>query len=332
MWLLNSFIGSYIIQTVLHSLIAILMVERAIQIWEIRSSLALFRYRLMTLILPVMMIPVYSLFSPDRGAFLFREERALLNINRWLAVEIWDVIPVSSIFLFVLSVTAVVFLFQEVIPILRDVFAKRGGGEYCPLPPDEAIEAMVADLSRDLGIEKPSVVILDDENPVMLTSGSQHHTIILSSGMLRLLDKEQLHSAIAHEFAHILRRSNTTTWVIFLLRAMMFFNPIALVVFRRIIQDDEHICDDITVSVTKKPLALASALKIFYSSHHESAPSVVRNIANLREGIENYSHNLLLKERITRLETGIVSGDEGFAWGKFLITLSAICILNFFIV
>lgn len=332
MWLLNSFIGSYLTQTIIHSLITILMIERAIQIWDIRNPVALFRYRLMTLVLPVTMIPFYYLIEPERSSLIFREERALLSMNRWLSIEIWDVIPLSAIFFLVLAATSAIFVFQEVIPILRDLFAKKETDEPPALLPDSAIDSMVADLSRALGIEKPSVMIIDDDHPVMLTAGKQHHTIILSSGMLRLLDHEQLHSAIAHEFAHIVRRSNATTWAIFILRALMFFNPIVLVVFRRIVQDDEHVCDDITVSLTRKPHVLASALKIFYSSQHETASSIIRNVSTMKEGIENYSHNLLLKERISRLENGQVPEEADFAWGKFLITLSTICILNFFIV
>lgn len=333
MWLTNSLPGIYIVQTFLHAFIAILIIERALQIWDIKNPLTQFRYRLMTLILPTSLFPLYHLINPDRNSLFFREEKAILNMNRWLSAELWDVIPVSAIFLLIFVITSVIFIFQEVIPIMKDTFTKRGGGDYKDLPADEEIISMVEELSRSLGIKIPSVTILDDEYPMMFTTGSISHSIVLSSGMLKTLEREQLHSAIAHELAHIVRRSNATTWTIFILRILMFFNPIVLIVFRRIVQDDENICDDITVSLTEKPLILASTLKIFYSSQHENVSSIMNAVSSWKEGIENYSHNLLLKERISRLESGdIYYDDREFAWGRFLLTISVIVVLNYFVV
>ncbi|MEW6109029.1 MAG: M56 family metallopeptidase [Nitrospirota bacterium] len=331
MWLLNSLIGIYVVQTFLHSLIAILVIERAIEIWGIKNPLAQFRYRLMTLILPISMFPLYNLINLNRNSLLFREEKALFNFNRWLAIEIWDIVPVSTIFMLFLLITSVIFFFQEIIPIIKDSLPRERENNRL-LTVDREIDSMVAELSESLGIEKPPVKIIYDKNAVILTAGARNHTIIFSSGLVSMLDKEQLHSAIAHELAHIVRRSNATTWAIFILRILMFFNPIVLVVFRRIVQDDEHICDDITVSLTRKPSALASTLKVFYSSQYEGKPSFLGKITAMKEGIENHSHNLLLKERIARLESAEISGDRDFEWGKFILTISVLILINYFVV
>ncbi len=316
----------------MHSLVAVLIIERAIRIWGVKNPLSRFRYRLMTLILPVSMFPVYNLINMDRNTLFFREEKALFNINRWLTIEIWDIIPVSAIFLIFLLGTSIIFFLQEVIPIIRDSFSKEKDGNHDPLPVNAEIDSMVEEFSEALGIEKPPVNIIDSETPVILTAGTKDHTIILSSGLINLLDREQLRNAVAHEFAHIARRSNATTWAIFIIRILMFFNPIVLIVFRKIVQDDEHICDDITVTLTKKPFVLASALKVFYSSHDELKPSFMGRITDMKEGIENYSHNLLLKERITRLEGEDINEDKYFEWGKFLLTVSVIIAVNYFVV
>ena len=332
MWLLDSLSGIYVVQTFLHSLIAILVIERAMQIWQIENPLTQFRYRIMTLVLPVCMLPLYHLINLGRSSFAFRQETAIFSMNKWLSLEIWDVIPLTSVFMLLLAGTSVVFFLQEVVPIMRDVFARKGDDLYASLSPDPWIEDLTKQMSEELGIGPPPVTLLEDSNPFIFTSGSKNHRLILTSGLIEALDREQLKSALAHELAHIARLSNATKWMIFVIRVLMFFNPIVLIVFRRIVQDDEHVCDDITVSITKSPQALASTLKVFYSSHSEFFSDAFGGVKALKEGVENYSHNLLLKERIARLESAHGYEDKEFGWGKFLLTIAVVAVINYFVV
>jgi beta-lactamase regulating signal transducer with metallopeptidase domain len=223
------------------------------QIWQIQNPFTQFRYRIMTLVLPVCMLPLYHLINVGRSSFAFRQETAIFSMNKWLSLEIWDVIPLTSVFMLLLAGTSVVFFLQEVVPIMRDVFARKGDDLSASLSPDPWIEDLTKQMSEELEIEPPPVTVLEDSNPFIFTSGSKNHRLILTSGLIEVLDREQLKSALAHELAHIARMSNATKWMIFVIRALMFFNPIVLIVFRRIVQDDEHVCDDITVSLTKSP-------------------------------------------------------------------------------
>jgi beta-lactamase regulating signal transducer with metallopeptidase domain len=116
---------------------------------------------------------------------------------------------------------------------------------------------------------------------------------MISDSLLDRFDKRELRSAFAHELAHIVRRSSTATLLVFLVRILMFYNPVSLLVFRRLIQDDEQICDDITVSITKDPEALASALAVF---HSEVSAKDVLKISALKDAVAHSSHNLLLEE------------------------------------
>ena len=286
----------------------------------------------MTLILPACMLPLYQLINFDRGSFSFRQDNAIFSMNTWLSMEIWDLVPLSTLFMLLLGGTSVVFFLQEVIPVFKDILARRGDDFYSSFSSDPEIDDLAKQLSQKLGIETPPVTVIEDSQSFIFTSGSKKHTIFLTSGLIRLLDREQLKSAIAHELAHIARMSNATKWVIFLIRVLMFFNPIVLIVFRRIIQDDEHICDDITVSLTKEPHVLASTLEVFYSSHSEFHSASLGGVNELKEGVENYSHNLLLKERIARLESGARYEDKDFEWGKFVLTIAVVAVINYFVV
>ena len=332
MWLTDSLLGIYVVQTSLHSLIAILIIERAIQIWQLDNPRTQFRYRIMTLVLPVSLLPFYQVINNERSFFSFRQENALLNVNQWLSLELWGLIPLSTLFMLVLAGTSFVFFLQEVLPVILDVFEQKRNGAYLNCYSDAVIDDLAREMSKKLGIAPPLVSIVEDSNPFIVTSGSKNHTVLLTSGLIDVLDKEQLKSALVHELAHIAQMSNATKWVVFLIRVLMFFNPIVLIVFRRIVQDDEHICDDITISLTGAPHVLASTLKVFYSSHSEFFPSVFVGARSLKEGVENYSHNLLLKERITRIESGKGYADRDFAWGKFMLTMGVVAVINYFVV
>jgi len=331
-WLLDSLSGIYVVQTFLHSLIAILIIERAMKIWHLHNPLTKFRYRIMTLVLPVCMLPLYQLINSGRSSFSFQQDNAIFSMNKWLSLEIWDLVPLRTVFMLILAGTSFVFFLQEVMPIMRDVFARKGRDMSSHFYSDPGIDDLARQMSEKLGIEPPPVTVLKDSNPFIFTSGSRNHTIVLTSGLTELLDGEQLKSAIAHELAHIARMSNATKWMIFAIRVLMFFNPIVLIVFRRIVQDDEHICDDITVSLTKSPFVLASTLKVFYSSHSEFFSDAFGGVKALQEGMENYSHNLLLKERIARLESEKGYTDKEFEWGKFLFTTAVVAVINYFVV
>jgi len=302
------------------------------KIWHINNPLTQFRYRIMTLVLPVFMLPLYQMINFSRGSFTFRQEKAIFSMDRWLSLEIWGLVPLTAVFMLILGATSFVFFLQEVVPIMRDLFARKGEDPYVSLSSDPGVDDLTRQMSAQLGIEPPPVTLLEDSNPFIVTSGSKNHALILTSGLLEVLDREQLKSAIAHELAHIARMSNATKWIVFVIRVLMFFNPIVLIVFRRIVQDDEHICDDITVSLTKSPRVLASTLKVFYASHSEFFSDAFVGVKALQEGVENHSHNLLLKERIARLESEKGYTDKEFEWGRFLLTITVVAVINYFVV
>jgi Zn-dependent protease with chaperone function len=324
----------YVLQTVVHSFVTLLIIESSLRIWQVENARERFRYRLLIIILPFFMFPVFQFVDPGRGSFYFVQDSAIFSSMRWLRIDLFGKLPIGFIFLFLIfSVSAVVFV-QEIIPVSKDLFSKKnrdsGQGEgYDCCPADPELNALVDEMSRSLKIESPTIKVIDDENPVIFTSGTTTHTIVISQPLLAILDSGQMKSALAHELAHILRRSNFTTLLVFVIRICMFYNPISLIEFRRLVQDDEHICDDITVSLTGDPHALASALRAFsldMPHQHEAG------IFAVRETIEISSHNLLLEERIERLENNGPFEYYSSGWSRLALTAAGIVTINFFIV
>jgi Zn-dependent protease with chaperone function len=302
----------------------------SLRIWQIAEARERFRYRLLVLILPFVMFPVFQFVNPDRGSFYFVEDAAIFSSLRWINITVFGVRPFFYLFLLVTAAVSCVVMLQEVAPIMRDWLSrppKQQEGEGTTA--GSAIDGIVGEISASLGIRKPSVFVIDDANPVIFTTGTKEHAILMSEPLLSIFSKRELRGALAHEAAHIVRRSNITTLLVFLVRICMFYNPISLLEFRKLVQDDEHICDDITVSVTKDPEALASALRVFSLDVPQSDTF---RLSFVKEAIESSSHNLLLNERITRLENHGVIEYYPYGWVRYAASLAAIVGISYFIV
>lgn len=323
----NSVVGMYLVQSFCHSVIAAMITGRALKAWNITDPLVRQRFRLIVILFPIISFPLYQLINPARTSALFRLD-SLFDMNRWLFLEIGGVTPISMLLLFIFVITSLVFLFQEMLPILKSTL-DSGHPEHDSTRLDAG--PFLDEASRALFIRKPDVILIDDDNPILFSSTGKDAVIFLSTGLAESLTTEQREAALAHELAHITRNRRPLLIAVFLLRIIMFFNPIVLVKFRRAVRDEEKICDDIAVSLTGNAGALAATLKLFHQQPSEVLKPDPRKLFTLNVSLEEYSHNLHLDDRIRRLESG--STDRMKQWGiPFAVTLLTVAVLNYFIV
>ena len=324
---LNSYTGMYMAQAFCHSAIAALIVDRAIQAWRISNPLIRQRFSLIVMVSPVLCFPVYQIMNPERGSLSFRLE-ALFDINRWLNIELWGKFPLSIVFILVLSITTLVFLFQEMIPIVKHTIESWSASEEITTHDDPLIHKALELIPG----EKPLVSLIDDDDELILFSTTvKTPTIFLSTGLVKGLSVDEIQAAIAHEIAHIRRNRRPLLVITYLIRILMFFNPVVLVEFRRIVQEEEKVCDDIAVSLTKKPHALAEILEKFNKKTEALPLDKMKNLSALSTVVEDYSHNIHMESRIIRLEKGI-GLQTGGQWGKFVVTVVVIFVINYFVV
>ena len=324
---LNSYPGSYIVQSFYHSAIAAAVIEIAIKAWGIRNPKVRQRLLLIVIIFPVFSFPVYQAIHPQRSSVSFRLD-ALFDSSRWLDMELWGVVPIRYGFFLVLFLTAVIFFFQELVPILRHTYESKGRG----IPGVRAEEhSPTAQAWKDLPMEGADIFVLQDDGVVLFSTTGRKGSIYLSSGLLHVLDREQVRAAVAHEFAHVMRSRRPLLVALFLFRVLMFFNPVVLMEFRRIVQEDEKICDDIAVSLTRNPNALADALRKLYLVGEEGTQERTKTLRNEMESLELYSHRLNIESRITRLGKGTANaGDKG--WFATVLAIVVVLVMNYFIV
>ena len=322
----NSYAGMYVAQSFCHSLITAVIAGRALSVWDIRDPVARQRFRLLVILVPIFSFPLYQLINPSRSLPQFRLQ-ALFDVNRWLTLEVWGFFPVGLMFLALLTSTAVVFLVQEMIPVLKHSAQSRSSR---PEGRRHAPNSFVESFAKALSVDTPEIVILDDDEAVLFSITGKRPAICISSGLMALLTPEQVRAAFAHEVAHIARSRRPLLIAVFLLRIIMFYNPVTLVKFRHAVRDEEKICDDIAVSLTGDPGALAGALEKFLHKQPDLPDLQHQNMQAFTSSLEEKNHNLHLESRIKRLQQ--VRPETGRGTGPLIAALAATVVINYFIV
>ncbi|OGW27818.1 MAG: hypothetical protein A2X59_13595 [Nitrospirae bacterium GWC2_42_7] len=320
----------YVAQAFSHSLIAALIVDRAIQTWKITDPAIRQRFSLIVMVFPIFSFPLYQMINPERSSIFFRLE-ALFDINRWLNIELWGKVPLNLLFTIMLVCTALIFLLQEMIPIVRHIVMSKEFETEKDEEEGQYEHPVIDEVLADFCGKKPHISLIDDDELIIFSTTGKNPVIFLSTGLMETLSTDETRTAIAHELAHIARSKRPLLVVIYIIRVLMFFNPVVLVEFRRIVQEEEKICDDIAVLLTGKQDALAETLKKFSRKIEKPGLSVVKNLSEVSASLEDYSHSVHLQGRINRLESGPIQNTGG-AWIRFLLTLSAIAVINYFIV
>lgn len=328
-----SCLGTFAVQSLLHSIVAMLLVEAGLAVWQLDRPLARFRFRLLVLVLPLVTLPLFQLVSPDRGGFYFRQDIALFDAELWWTLGLPGGVSLGPVAVGLVAVgSGGLFVFQELLPMVRDLLARRveveDGDEDEDDARDPEVEHAVHELAELAGVRRPDLTFLTNEEPIIATAGTRTPRIVVSRGLLRMLDRDELRVALAHELAHVVRRSTIVTIGVFLIRVLMFYNPVTLVVFRQLVYDDEQICDDITVRLTGAPQTLAGVLQRFMTQR----TGAQANATSFRELVEDRSHDLLLRDRIARLKRWANDNGRPFPWAELLLTATAVLAVCYFVV
>jgi len=327
---LNSYSGMWVVQSVMHSLLAMIIISLAVRAWRIETPLVKQRFYFLVVLAPTVSYQLFQAVDPDRGSVGFRSG-ALFDSMRWLNLELMGAVPFGSLLVLVLVLTSVVFLFQELLPVLKQTFSRRMPElEYAVSVPDPRIKEAMEGLPG----EKPEVHVLSEDELLLFSRVGRSPAIFLSTGLLNGLAPDELRAALAHEMAHIKRARRPTLVLIFVLRVLMFFNPVILLEFRRIVQEEEKICDDRSTLITGNPQALAKTLSRFHYPA-EDAPKGLSRITAIGGMLEKYSHNFLIDSRIKRLSglpDGRAAGKPERHFFKLFLTFLAILSLSYFVV
>jgi len=336
--LLEFSFSQYVFQCVLHSFIIALVIEVLLKIWHEERPLLQIRFRSLVILIPVLSFPLYQLIYPHRGSLEFREDMAIFDINQWLLLRLGDGILVWHLAIALLGVVTVIFLVQEAIPTLLHHYAGEEDKTLYKSGTIPKLDGVIRDLEQRLPMAVPRIFLLNGKEPTIYAKGLTKGSINISYSLIEALDLEELQGVLAHEMGHILRRDNATGWVMFLLRFVMFYNPIVLIEFRRIINERETLCDDLASTFTGKPLAIASSLvKIFRMGKADRFSQISKSglrgrILSIVHNLESHSHRVRIENRVTRMVRPKNIYNPPYPNIRLGITALSLILLLFFVV
>lgn len=104
------------------------------------------------------------------------------------------------------------------------------------------------------------VLLLESDAPAAFVLGLIRPRVVLSTWIVKHLDREELDAALAHELAHSLAHDCRTLWLATMLRDASFFLPWVWRARTDVASSRELLADEMAVTLTGRPLALASAI------------------------------------------------------------------------
>ncbi len=181
--------------------------------------------------------------------------------------------------------------------------------------------AMIQMLADRAGVPMPKVYVMDNPQPNAFATGRNpdHAAVAATTGILQMLDRDELEGVMAHELAHVKNRDTLTMTVTATLAgaigmlanfmgffgggvhrdgersnpvlaiALMFLAPLAAAVVQMAIsRTREYSADRLGAQISGKPMALASALnKISGAAHAVMNPTAENNPATAHLFIVN---------------------------------------------
>jgi hypothetical protein len=252
-------------QSILHGLLAAVLVETLLGRWRIEDAVWRLRFRLLALAFPVAELPILLLAAPFRQSAEFAARWALFAGERWNQVRVAGAGLGDLALLCSAGLGSALFL-RDALPPLLDLV--RGSS---PLPDATAWHGSVAVLrpvaeryARALGIPAPGIRVVQASVPILLCEGARRPVLVVSAVTLDRLRGDELDVAVAHELAHAAHRDPAWGYALIVVRALFFFNPAIQWVARALVDDIECRADQVAARTTGNAVALTRVIRMLF--------------------------------------------------------------------
>lgn len=169
----------------------------------------------------------------------------------------------------------------------------------------ERIHAVVADVSRRLGLRSPVSVLISSRVLVPGVAGTLWPVLLMPPALVSGVPLEQLRIVIAHELAHVRRYDFLVNLAQMVIEALLFFNPAVWWMSRQIRIEREACCDALAVSATGEAIPVARALVEVVARLRESIGDTAANgfavAAGVQQLTEDPQRESSLLDRVRRI-------------------------------
>jgi len=127
---------------------------------------------------------------------------------------------------------------------------RRLGRRQIPL--SSALMEELAAAAHDCGLQKNPRVLLSREVQSPAVTGLFRPLLILPADFLRDFDQKERHLILLHELFHLKRCDLPANWILFVLQALHWCNPVVWFAFGRLRADRERACDSAVLSASNE--------------------------------------------------------------------------------
>ena len=211
-------------ETILHGIVAAIVVMVLLRAGRIRTPEIRLRFWLLALASPLVATPLLWLFAPWRWGEGFRDDWALFSASHF-SPWAWHGVELASVPVLVLALVGTTLFLRDGIPFALDLVRSRARSHATTaLPP--ALASAAQRSATALGIAVPRLSILPSQHPILICRGLRNPIIVVSTGLCAMLAPDELEASIAHEMAHAKHRDPVFGWGLMAVRALGFFNPV----------------------------------------------------------------------------------------------------------
>jgi Zn-dependent protease with chaperone function len=132
---------------------------------------------------------------------------------------------------------------------------------------------LASSVAAAMEVPVPDVGVVERCRGGAYVVGTRRPQLVVGRELLEVLDDEELEGVLAHELAHVRRRDTPMATLLGVVRDLMFFVPGGGWAVRQLHRERELAADQLAVSVTRRPGALASGLlKVLDEAPSGAAP------------------------------------------------------------
>lgn len=121
-------------------------------------------------------------------------------------------------------------------------------------------EQLTAQLNQSLYPANGKVMVVRHQMPIALTMGFLNPGIVLSTGLIDLLDEEELDALLQHERFHLISKDPLTAFLLSLSASVLWYVPILKWIFKQYKTAREVLADAYAIRETGRLDSLSSAL------------------------------------------------------------------------
>lgn len=165
---------------------------------------------------------------------------------------------------------------------------------------DSRVQCLFEDSKQEMNVRRSIALIRTNQVSVPTLVGALKPKLLMPDSTLHALSEEQLRFVFLHELAHVKRNDIAMNWVMTMLLALHWFNPLLWYAYHKMRDDQEMACDALALSRIRPEESKAYALTIITLLETFSSPLRLAGTASMSGNKKELKRRILMITSFTK--------------------------------